>query len=98
MKLVFVAAFAATLFADVAGTIYVSLDIDHTTIGTGTEESFSAYIDSIRTSGGGIVYSAGECLHEYQAFRLHSGSRQIADLDNDSVSLCTGSPCYRSYY
>ena len=90
--------FAAVALAEVLGTIYVGFDIDDTSIGTGTEESFDLYIDSIRTEAGGVVYSAGECLHEYQTFWLRSSGRQIANIAEDSICRCTGSSCYRSYY
>ncbi|MCK5833082.1 choice-of-anchor D domain-containing protein [bacterium] len=103
MKKIYIILFFAlslshTAFTDNLGTIYTSFDIDLTTLSTGSEQDFKVYIDSIRTTSDSVVYAAGECLNEYQSFILSSSSRQLANITESSVSLCTGSPCYRNYY
>ena len=93
--------FSCVVFADgdVLGTIYIGLELGSSSAGVGTEVRLGARIDSIKTIDDSTVYSAGPCFQEYQTFCLHSLSgRPLVDLDIDSISFCTGSPCYRSYY
>jgi len=90
---------ACLVQADILGTVYISLDLDVSSTGVGTNVVLDCFIDSIRSDEDSVVYSIGPCIQEYQSFRLHSlASRPLIDLNVATPSFCPGSPCYRDYY